>query len=75
MCDAMTLAVEDGADAVVDNATLTGASLMARGQLTAALFGNNQPLVERVRDAAAHTDEQVWPLPLPLGPGSPRQMV
>ena len=64
MCDALTLAVEESIDAVVDIATLTGASLMALGQLTAALFGNNQPLVDRVRDAAAHTDEQVWQLPL-----------
>lgn len=64
MCDALTLAVEEGADAIVDIATLTGASLMALGQLTAALFGNNQPLVDKVRDAAAHTDEQVWQLPL-----------
>ena len=66
MCDAVTLAVEDRADAIVDVATLTGASLMALGQLTAALFGNNQPLVDRVRDAAEHTDEQVWQLPLEL---------
>lgn len=59
MCDALTLAVEEGADAVVDIATLTGGSLMALGQLTAALFGTNHPLVNRVRDAAAHADEQV----------------
>lgn len=64
MCDALTLAVEEGADAVVDIATLTGAALMALGQLTAPVFGNNQPLVDTVRDAAAHTDEQVWQLPL-----------
>lgn len=56
--------MEEGADAVVDIATLTGASLMALGQLTVALFGNNQALVDRVREAAAHTDEQVWQLPL-----------
>ena len=64
MCDALALAVEEGVDAIVDVATLTGASLMALGQLTAALFGNHQPLVDRVRDAAAQTDEQVWQLPL-----------
>ncbi|WP_344367866.1 leucyl aminopeptidase [Arthrobacter humicola] len=64
MCDALTLAVEEGADAIVDIATLTGASLMALGQLTAALFGNDQLLVDRLRDAAARTDEQVWQLPL-----------
>ena len=64
MCDALTLAVEEGADAIVDIATLTGASLMALGQLTAALFGNNQALMDSVRESAAVTDEQVWQLPL-----------
>ncbi|WP_247828983.1 hypothetical protein [Arthrobacter antioxidans] len=52
-----------GSDAIVDIATLTGASLMPLGQLTAALSGNDQPLVDRVRAAAALTDEQVWQLP------------
>ncbi|MGL3807706.1 leucyl aminopeptidase family protein [Paeniglutamicibacter sp. R2-26] len=64
MCDALTLAVEDGVDAVVDIATLTGAALMALGQLTAALLGNDQELVDAVRASAADTDEQVWQLPL-----------
>lgn len=53
-----------GSGTVVLIAALTGASLMALGQLTAALFGNNQPLVDRVREAAAHTGELVWQLPL-----------
>lgn len=64
MCDALTLATEEGVDAIIDIATLTGASLMALGQLTAALFGNDQDLVDAVRASAATTDEQVWQLPL-----------
>ncbi|MFJ6418440.1 leucyl aminopeptidase [Paeniglutamicibacter sp. NPDC091659] len=64
MCDGLTLALEDEVDVVVDIATLTGAALMALGQLTAALLGNNQALVDAVRTSAASTDEQVWQLPL-----------
>lgn len=64
MMDAIVLANEAGVDAIVDIATLTGASLMALGQLTAALLGNDDTLVATVERAAAATDEQVWRLPL-----------
>jgi leucyl aminopeptidase len=62
--DALVLANDAGVDAIVDIATLTGASLMALGQLTAALLGNDETLVATVQRAAAATDEQVWRLPL-----------
>ncbi|GGF05411.1 leucyl aminopeptidase [Mycetocola zhadangensis] len=64
MCDALVLATELHPDAIVDIATLTGASLMALGQLTAPAFGNSQPLVDRVLASAAATGEQAWQLPL-----------
>ncbi|GAA3269839.1 leucyl aminopeptidase [Paenarthrobacter aurescens] len=64
MCDAMTLAVEDQVDGIVDIATLTGAALMSLGQLTAPVFGNDQPLVDRVLESGGNADEQVWQLPL-----------
>lgn len=64
MSDALILATELGPDAIVDIATLTGASLMALGQLTAPAFGNNQALVDRVLASAAVTGEQAWQLPL-----------
>jgi len=64
MMDGLVLAREAGVDAIIDIATLTGAALMALGKSTAALFGNNQDLVDRVRDAAAVVDEPVWQLPL-----------
>ena len=64
MMDALALAVEEGVDAVVDIATLTGAILVALGQSTAGLFGNDQALVDQVRAAADAVDEPVWQLPL-----------
>jgi leucyl aminopeptidase len=64
MMDALALAVEEGVDAVVDIATLTGAILVALGQSTAGLFGNDQALVDQVKAAADSVDEPVWQLPL-----------
>lgn len=62
--DGLSLAVEAGVDAIVDIATLTGAAMMALGKSRAAVFGNDQAMVDRVRDAAEATDEPVWQLPL-----------
>lgn len=64
MMDGLVLATEAGVDAIVDIATLTGAALMALGKSTAALFGNNQALIDQVREAALEVDEPVWQLPL-----------
>ncbi|CAL8975484.1 cytosol aminopeptidase [Propionicimonas sp. T2.31MG-18] len=64
MMDGLALAVEAGVDAIVDIATLTGAALMALGKSRAALLGNDDGMIERVKAAAAATDEPVWQLPL-----------
>ena len=64
MVDAIALALEDGVDAIVDIATLTGAALAALGTLTAAVIGNDDGLLDLVEAAATRTDEQVWRLPL-----------
>ena len=64
MSDALVMAREEGHDAVLDIATLTGASLRALGSDIAALFGNQQQLVEQVEQASARTGELVWRLPL-----------
>ncbi|THG34481.1 leucyl aminopeptidase [Glaciibacter flavus] len=64
MMDGLALAAEEKPDAIVDIATLTGAALMALGQLRAALFGNDQALLDQVKSASETTDEQVWQLPL-----------
>ena len=64
MMDALALAVEEGVDAVVDIATLTGAVLVALGPATAGLFGNEPGIIDQVKAAGAAVDEPVWQLPL-----------
>jgi leucyl aminopeptidase len=64
MADALVLATEEPGDAIVDIATLTGASLRALGAEIAGLFGNAQPLLDQVLAAARRTDEPAWQLPL-----------
>ncbi len=64
LADGLALGVEAKPDAIIDIATLTGAAMGALGLKMAALFGNNQPFVERVKTAALDVDEQVWQLPL-----------
>ncbi len=64
LADGLVLASELTPTAIIDIATLTGAALMALGASTAAAFGNDQPLVDRVIAAASATDEPAWQLPL-----------
>ncbi len=64
LADGLSLAVEDGADAIVDIATLTGAAVAALGPKIAAVLGNDQAFIDRVRAAAERTDETLWQLPL-----------
>ncbi|MPT14506.1 MAG: leucyl aminopeptidase [Microbacterium sp.] len=64
MSDALVLATEDGVDAIVDIATLTGAALVSLGAATAPVFGNDQRMVDLVRAASDAVDESVWQLPL-----------
>lgn len=64
MMDALVLANEEGVDAIVDIATLTGTSLMALGPALGAVIGNDSTMIGLVKDAATTTDERVWELPL-----------
>ena len=64
MMDGLSLAVEAQVDGLIDIATLTGSAMMALGELTAALVGNNPDMIHRVEDAAIITGEQVWEMPL-----------
>ena len=64
MADALVLATEEHPDAIIDIATLTGSALQALGTRVAAVFGNDQDLVERANAASANTDESIWQLPL-----------
>ena len=65
LADALCLAAELEPDAIVDVATLTGAATVALGSGIAALFGNDDALVERVRASGERAGERSWRLPLP----------
>jgi leucyl aminopeptidase len=64
MADGLALSVEDGVDAIVDIATLTGACLRTFGVDLAGVMGNDARLVGQVKAAGAVADEPVWELPL-----------
>ncbi len=64
MADALVLAVEEGVDAIVNIATLTGQCLRTLGEEVAGLFANDDDVAAQVSAAAGRTDEQVWRLPL-----------
>lgn len=65
LADALSLAVETEPDAIIDLATLTGACVVALGERTAGLLGNDEELTEKVMDAAEAVGEPIWPLPIP----------
>jgi len=64
LSDGLTLAIEEGPDAVVDLATLTGAAVVALGKEIAGLLGNDDELLDAVQAAGAAAGEPSWPLPL-----------
>lgn len=64
IADALILAHEEGHDAVIDMATLTGSAMRALGSDIAGLFANNSELAGAVESAAAAAGELVWQLPL-----------
>jgi leucyl aminopeptidase len=65
LADALAMASDDGPDAIVDLATLTGACMVALGTKIAGLMGNHEGFVDQVRASADAQGEPVWPLPLP----------
>lgn len=64
LADGLSLAVESGADRILDVATLTGACVVALGDRTSGVLGV-ESTVQEVLDAAAVTGESMWPLPIP----------
>ena len=64
MADGLCLAVEDGVDAVIDVATLTGACLRTFGVDLAGVMGNHAGLIHQIEAAGEIADEPVWQLPL-----------
>ena len=64
LADALGYAARYEPEAVIDLATLTGAVIVALGNLTAGMMGTSQDLMDRLEAAGEKTHERVWQLPL-----------
>src|SRR4051794_6335071 len=64
LADALAFAVAEGADRVVDLATLTGAIVIALGSTYAGLFSNDDDWCREVEAASEATGELGWRMPL-----------
>jgi leucyl aminopeptidase len=67
LADALTYAARNGATRIVDFATLTGAMVVALGEVYAGLFGSDADWTETVRAAAEESGDLAWPMPLHEG--------
>jgi leucyl aminopeptidase len=64
LADCLCHAVAEGAERIVDLATLTGAVIIALGSTHAGLISNDDEFSTRVTAAGAQSGEIVWRLPL-----------
>jgi leucyl aminopeptidase len=64
LADALAYAVREGAERVIDLATLTGAIIVALGSTYAGLFSNDDDWYGQVEAACSSTGELGWRLPL-----------
>lgn len=64
LADALAYAVEQGAQKIVDLATLTGACVIALGHAVSGLFGTSKEFMDMIVKAGEETHEKVWPMPL-----------
>ncbi len=64
LADALDYAQDLKPDAVIDIATLTGAVSIALGKQCCAIFGNDEGLVQSIRNIGDLNGERMWQLPL-----------
>ncbi len=65
LADALAYGIEQyKPEYTINFATLTGACVVALGDRYAGLMGNNEPLVEKIKQAGDNTDELVWKMPI-----------
>lgn len=64
LADALDYADKYDPQAVIDIATLTGATLYILGYSGAPITGNNDNLIELLKSASANTGERVWAMPI-----------
>ncbi|MEM7407766.1 MAG: leucyl aminopeptidase, partial [Pseudomonadota bacterium] len=64
LCDALTYAERFDPDVVVDVATLTGACMVALGQIPSGLFSNHDGLAGALLEAGQYTGDRAWQMPI-----------
>ena len=64
LADALCYASKLKAKRIVDVATLTGACVIALGQVTTGAFGNDQKLVDDILAASKEAGEHTWQMPI-----------
>jgi leucyl aminopeptidase len=64
LADGLVYTARQGAQELIDLATLTGAAVVALGEGTTALFSNNDDLAAKLEAAAAKAGERFWRMPL-----------
>lgn len=63
--DAITYAVRQGANYLIDIATLTGGCVVALGHDITGVMGNDRELLDKLKTTSKLTGERLWELPLP----------
>lgn len=64
LADSLTYARQLGCNVLIDAATLTGAIVVALGNITTGVFGRNQEWVDRVVASGTETGERMWQMPV-----------
>jgi leucyl aminopeptidase len=64
LADAITYSINQGATCIIDAATLTGACVVALGDVRAAVMGNDQQLIDDLLGAGEACGELLWQLPI-----------
>ncbi|HTI03685.1 MAG TPA: leucyl aminopeptidase [Gemmatimonadales bacterium] len=64
LCDALSYVRRFKPAVAIDAATLTGAVVIALGHHAIGMLGNDEALLDEVRDAGERAGERCWPLPL-----------
>jgi leucyl aminopeptidase len=64
LCDALTYTAKFHPDTVIDIATLTGACVIALGNVASGLFSNEDKLAQELLAAGEQAHDRAWQLPL-----------
>ncbi len=63
LADALTFAENQGAEEIIDMATLTGACVVALGEYTSGVMGNDKGLIDNIIKTSEISGERMWELP------------